>query len=172
MLYSNSKRVDAERMSAEIIVLKDRILGYQEAVKNLQASLKSVQKTKEKQKESYEATISEKDAIIKELKNELAHVAAVADRNGTNTGMTTSATPINSKKVIPNTRRGSDKPKGGQFGHERHTLAGFDESEVTDVEEHRLDLSAETCDLCHGELIDTGETESKDESAVKVTVVK
>lgn len=172
MLYSNSKRVDTERMSAEIIVLKDRILGYQAAVKSLQVSLISAKKTKEKQKESYEATIAEKDAIIKELKNELAHVAAVAERNGANTGIPTAATPINSKKVIPNARRGSDKPKGGQFGHKRHILAGFDGSEITDVEEHNLDLSAEKCDLCHGELIDTGATQSKDEFDVKVTVVK
>ncbi len=30
MIYSNSGRVSLERMSAEIIELKDRILGYQE----------------------------------------------------------------------------------------------------------------------------------------------
>lgn len=40
MLYSNSKRVDTERMSAEIIILKDRILGYQAVFKSLQVSLK------------------------------------------------------------------------------------------------------------------------------------
>lgn len=32
MLYSNSKRVDAERMSSEIISLKDRVLEDQQKV--------------------------------------------------------------------------------------------------------------------------------------------
>lgn len=172
MLYSNSKRVELERMSAEVITLKDRVLGYQETVKSLQSSLKSAEAAKVRQKETYEAAIAEKDAIIKELKNKLAHVSAVADRNGTNTGMPTASTPINKRKTIPNTRRGSGKPRGGQPGHERHTLAGFDGEEITDYREHELNLSAENCDLCQGALIDTGEIEYKDEFDVKVTVVK
>ena len=35
MIYSNSKRVDSERMASEILQLKDRILGYQESIKGL-----------------------------------------------------------------------------------------------------------------------------------------
>lgn len=172
MLYSNSKRVDLERMSVEIINLKDRILGYQENVKSLQSSLKSALKTNAKQKKTYEITLAEKDAVIRELTNQLAHISAVAERNGTNTGTPTAATPINQKKTIPNSRRGSGKQKGGQPGHKRHTLAGFEDTEITDTEEHELDLSVDDCDLCHGTLVDTGETESKDEFDVRITVVK
>ena len=101
MIYSNSKRVDTERMSAEIIVLKDRILGYQETIKGLQNSLKSSEASKEKQKKSYESTITEKDAIIRELTNKIAHMAAIADRDGTNAGISTASTPINKGKLIP-----------------------------------------------------------------------
>lgn len=172
MLYSNSKRVDSERMSAEILALKDRVLGYQEKIKNLQDSLRTAEKAKTRQKEAYEATLTEREAIIKELKNQLAHAAAVAERNGTNTGIPTSATPIHKKKTIPNTRRSSNKSRGGQPGHERHILPGFDEDEVTDRQEHELDLSDETCVSCQGTLFDTGETEYKDEFDVRVTVVK
>lgn len=172
MLYSNSKRVASERMSAEIIQLKDRILGYQENVKGLQDSLRSALKTNQKQKDTYETVLAEKDAVIRELTNQLAHVSAVAERNGTNTGTPTAATPINQKKTIPNSRRGSGKQRGGQPGHERHTLAHFEDTEITDTAEHELNLSADDCDLCHGTLVDTGETESKDEFDVKVTVVK
>lgn len=171
MIYSNSKRIDSERMVSEIIQLKDRILGYQETIKSLQNSLRNAEKTKASQKQSYESAIAEKDAIIKELKVKLAH-AAMINRNGTNTGISTAATPINKKKVIPNTRRGSDKTKGGQPGHEKHTLPGFDETEITETSEHELDLSIENCDKCHGQLIDTGEVECKDEFDVKITVVK
>lgn len=172
MIYSNSKRVDTERMSAEIIALKDRILGYQETIKGLKGSLKLSEASKEKQKSSYEATIAEKDAIIRELTNKIAHMAAVSNRDGANAGISTASTPINKKKRIPNSRRGSDKTKGGQPGHERHVMEGFDTSEITDVTEHELDLSAECCDLCGGELIDTGETVSKDEFDVVINVVK
>lgn len=168
MLYSNSKRVDAERMSSEIISLKDRVLGYQESIKSLQSSLKSVEKAKNRQEKAYQASLTEKDAIIKALKSQLAHISALAERNGTNTGIPTSATPINKKKIIPNTRRGSGKPRSWQPGHERHTLSGFDEDEITDRQEHELNLSVETCDSCQGTLSDTGETEYKDEFDVKV----
>ena len=172
MIYSNSKRVDAERMSSEIIQLKDRILGYQESVKRLQDLLRNAEKSKVSQKQSYESVIAEKDAIIKELKVNLAHATAMVNRNGTNTGISTAATPISKKKVIPNTRRGSDKEKGGQMGHEKHSLSGFDKAEITETSEHELNLSVENCDKCHGQLIDTGEVEIKDEFDVKVTVVK
>ena len=96
----------------------------------------------------------------------------MVNRNGTNTGISTAATPISKKKVIPNTRRGSDKEKGGQMGHEKHSLSGFDKAEITETSEHELNLSVENCDKCHGQLIDTGEVEIKDEFDVKVTVVK
>lgn len=172
MIYNNSKRVDTERMSAEIIVLKDRILGYQETIKGLQSSLKSSEASKEKQKKSYQSTIAEKDAIIRELTNKIAHMAAIADRDGTNAGISTASTPINKVKLIPNSRRGSNKTKGGQPGHERHIMEGFDASEITDVTDHELDLSTECCDLCGGKLIDTGETISKDEFDVVIDVVK
>ena len=66
MIYSNSKRIDFERLSAEIIQLKDRILEYQEMIKSLQGSLKSAEAAKERQKAGYESTIAEKNAIIKE----------------------------------------------------------------------------------------------------------
>lgn len=54
MIYSNSKRVDSERMASEILQLKDRILGYQESIKGLRRSLNHVEKAKELQKESYQ----------------------------------------------------------------------------------------------------------------------
>lgn len=172
MIYSNSKYVGAERMSAEIIDLKNRILGYQETIKSLRGSLRSAEASKEKQKKTYETTLEEKDAIICELKNQVAHMAEVADRDGNNTGLSTAATPIDKKKVIPNSRRGSNKLKGGQPGHKKHVMDGFDASEITDTVDHELDLSEESCDRCGGELIDTGETVSKDEFDVVINVVK
>lgn len=139
-------------------------------LKGLFGSLKSAEAAKEKQKSSYEFTIAEKNAIIRELTNKLAYMATVADHDGTNTVISTAFTPINKKKVISTSRHGSDKSKGGQPGHERHIMEGFDASDITDVMGHGLNLSAECCDLCDGELIDTGETVSKDEFDVVIDV--
>lgn len=172
MIYSNSTWVDSERMSAEIIVLKDRIAGYQETVHSLQSSLKKSEHTKKKQKEDYEVLLTEKDAVIKELTNKIAHMAAVAERNGTNTGISTAATPINRKKKIPNSRRGSNAKKGGQPGHERHIMESFEETEITESVPYELDVLEETCDFCAGNLKDTGNSVSKDEFDVEIKVVK
>lgn len=172
MIYSNSKRVDSERMSAEIIFLKGRILGYQELIKSLQRSQKSSESARVTQKSDYESTITKKDAIIKELKNQLAHMAAVVGHDGTNTGTPTSSTPINKKKIIPNSRRSSGKIKGGQYGHKKHILESFDHAEITDTVPHELDTDLESCDLCGGNLVDTGETIAKDEFDVEIKVIK
>ena len=172
MIYSNSKRIDTEKLSAEIIQLKDRILEYQQIIKSLQGSLKSAEAAKERQKAGYESAIAEKDAAIKELSNRLAHMTAVNGHDGTNTGTSTASAPINKKKHIPNSRRGSNKTKGGQPGHERHVMEAFETSEVTEITPHELNLSDEACDFCGGELADTGEAVFKDEFDVIINVVK
>ena len=46
-----------------------------------------------------------------ELKAKLAHVEALQNRDGSNTGTPTSQTPRGKKKRIPNTRRPTEKNK-------------------------------------------------------------
>ena len=65
--------------------------------------------------------------------------------DGTNHGIPTSQTPINKKKVIPNTREKSDKAKGGQKGHPKHKLEKFKDDEITERCEH----SMEKCPCCN-----------------------
>ena len=163
---------DFDRVFEEYTKLRDRILGYQERVKSLQASLRASEKSKQEQKDDYEARIAEKDAVIKELTNRLAHMAAVAGHDGTNTGIPTSQTPVNKKKVIPNSRRSSGRKKGGQPGHEKHTLDPFDDSEINDKVWHELNTDTDVCDACGGTLVDTGEMVSKDEFDIEIHVVR
>lgn len=68
MIYSNSKRVSLERISAEIINPKDWIQDYQERCHSLTSVLARCEKSKEKMKAACEELLSEKDALIKELK--------------------------------------------------------------------------------------------------------
>jgi len=88
-----------EKISAENLELKDRILGYQEKIHELR---KSNKKALKEMKDFYDEQVARKDAIIKELSDKYARAVAVAAHDGTNTGIPTAATPIGKKKIIPN----------------------------------------------------------------------
>ena len=170
-----------EKVSAKNLELKDRILGYQEKIQEIRRSGKKALK---ELKEFYEEQLSIKDAIIRELSEKCAHKTAVSAHDGTNTGISTAATPIGKKKVIPNTRRSTGKKRGGQYGHVKHILPPFEEHELTETVvhnpgrkgEHPKDaaiLEAEgACASCGGQLIGSGETIIKDEYDVEIRTVK
>ena len=98
----------------------------------------------------YEDKIREKDCIIDELKNRLAHAEALLGRDSTNTNTPTSQTPPGKNKHIPNSRRGQGKKKGGQFGHEKHTLEKPPAEEITDEIDHFLEAGM-SCPSCGSE---------------------
>lgn len=165
-------RIQVEKATAEITKLKDRILGYQEQIVSLQASVRNLRRSKKSDKKQYTESLAEKDAVIKELRNRLAHAEALLNHDGSNTGTPTSQTPVNKNKVIPNSRRNTGKPKGGQTGHAKASLEAPDESEITDTVGHPLQ-DDECCPECG--LIDcipTGESEVKYEYDVRIKVVK
>ena len=170
--FTGNLRLDFEKATAEITKLKDRILGYQEQIVSLQTSVRNLRRSKESDKKQYTESLAEKDAIIKELQNRLAHAEALLNHDGSNTGTPTSQTPVNKNKVIPNSRRNTGKPKGGQIGHAKASLETPDESEITDTVGHPLQ-DDECCPECG--LIDcipTGESEAKYEYDVRIKVVK
>ena len=170
--FSGDLRRDFEKATAEIKKRDDRILGYQEQISSLRNSNRNLEKTNASLKKRLNDTIAEKDAVIKELENRLAHAEALLNHDGNNTGTPTSQTPLNREKVIPNSRRGSGKHKGGQIGHKKSFLETPAESEVTDVIEHPL-RDNECCPKCRSfDYIPTGETEVKYEYDVRVKVVK
>lgn len=170
--FTGDLRLDFEKATAEIIKLKDRILGYQEQIVSLRTSIKNLEQSKDSAEKKYTESIAEKDAIIKELQNRLAHAEALLNHDGNNTGTPTSQTPINKNKVIPNSRRSTGKPKGGQPGHPKAFLEEPNEAEITATVEHPLQ-DDECCPKCG--LIDctpTGESEVKYEYDVQIKVVK
>lgn len=170
--YTGNLRIDFEKAAAEITKLKDRILGYQEQIASLQASVRNLRRSKESDKKQYTESLAEKDAIIKELQSRLAHAEALLHHDGSNTGTPTSQTPVNKNKVIPNSRRNTGKPKGGQAGHAKASLQAPDESEVTETVGHPLQ-DEECCPRCGlADCVPTGESEIKYEYDVRVKVVK
>jgi len=155
-----------EKISAENLELKDRILGYQEKIHDLRRNQKNALK---EMKDFYDVQMAKKDAIIKELSDKYAHCVAVAGHDGTNTGIPTAATPMGKKKAIPNMRRSSGKKRGGQPGHAKHFLQPFEQQDVTETVTHSPEG---VCSSCGGRLIDSGETVAKDEYDVEIRTVK
>lgn len=169
---SGDLRRDYEHLSSEYVKQRDQILSYQEQIKSLRRSNKSYENALAKEKACHKDDNAKNDAIIKALTNRVAHLETLANRDGTNTGIPTSQTAINGKKRIPNSRRSTSKKKGGQPGHKKHTLEAFDSSEVDETILHEVDTESETCDLCGGDLVFTGEYVEKDEFDVVIKTVK
>ena len=109
----------------------------------------------------------EADAKIKALSDEVARLTALLDRDGTNTGLPTSKTPIGKAKVVPNSRESTGRKKGGQPGHAKHSMEAFPDDELTEVVPHELDA----CPECGGSLTEIREI-PKDELDYEVIVVK
>ena len=109
----------------------------------------------------------EADAKIKALSDEVARLTALLNRDGTNTGTPTSKTPLTKKKVIPNSREKTGKPKGGQPGHPKHSMEAFSEEEITEVVMHEMTV----CPECGGYLSKVRNI-PKDETDYEVRVVR
>jgi DNA-directed RNA polymerase subunit RPC12/RpoP len=120
--------------------------------------------------DTLKATLSlDPDAYSKmtALEDEIIRLNAIINNDGANSGTPTSQTPLNKNKVIPNSREKTDRSKGGQLEHEKHSLASFVEREITDTTTHALDV----CPACGGEPIETGERH-KDEADYEVRLIK
>lgn len=146
---------------------ENRKLKYTERL--LQSQIKTLENNEQKAKEELLKLQLEHENLLKEKEYEIARLKALLNIDGTNHGIPTSMTPINKKKVIPNTREKSSKPKGGQVGHQKHKLEKFKDEEINEEIEH----SMEQCPCCNSHAIEkTGETKEKDELDYKIVVVK
>ena len=113
--------------------------------------------------------LDKKDELIKQKDYEIARLKALLNMDGTNHNIPTSQTPINKKKVIPNTREKTGKFKGGQIGHPKHKLEKFKDEEVNEYCEHDM----EKCPCCNSDAIEkTGEVKEKDELDFEIIVKK
>lgn len=91
--------------------------------------------------------------LINKLEEKILQLQTLLNTDGTNSGTPTSQTPLNKKKVIPNSRMKSDKKRGGQPGHIKHTLEPIPEELVTESVPHELD----NCPKCGGKLEEISE---------------
>ncbi len=113
--------------------------------------------------------LKDKDKQIEALKREIAKMASKLNNDSTNSNLPTSKTPLNKKKLIPNTREKSGQPKGGKKGHPKHKLDRFDEEELTEI----VQVNMSECPKCESKNIEELNTcVEKDETDYEVKLIK
>ncbi|NLB81217.1 MAG: transposase [Clostridiaceae bacterium] len=148
---------------------KEKIAGELCKLQYYYNLLESKYETSEKAIQELAEQNALKDAQIAELTKSVQRLESLLNIDGTNSGTPTSATPINKKKVVPNSREKTGEKIGGQPGHPKKKLERFADSEVGINVEHALD----ECPNCHcTELEDTDEVIEKDCLDYKVVVTK
>ena len=163
--YGKSLYKDYEALyqKNEKLAAENRLLNYHY---NL---VMNKNQTLEKQKQELAEQNAAKDTVIIDLTKEMERLKALLNIDGTNSGIPTSSTPINKKKVIPNSRKKTRKKIGGQKGHPKRKLERFKDSEVNS----NVDHVPEECPECHStDLEDTGDVIEKDCLDYKVVVTK
>ena len=161
------KQVD--KLQKENMRLRELLQHQKDNNESLKKKLRYFEKVmEEKIKKSVEAIVNDVLIENEQLKMENANLKKILNNDSNNSGIPTSKTPINKNKRIPNSRKKSDNPKGGQSGHKKHKLERFKDDEITDTYFH--DLANKKCD-CGGHII-LIEKRYKDEFDIRVRLMK
>ena len=141
--------------------MKNELDHYRTKVKELEARINVILGESASHDEDLRAQVAAlTEALLKEKSK--------ANNDGTNSGTPTSRTPYNKKKIIPNSRVKSDKKRGAQPGHEKHSLSSLSDDEITDTISHELS----ECPDCGSENLVFIEKRSKDVIDYKVVLQK
>lgn len=102
------------------------------------------------------------------LENQVQHLKSVLNNDSTNSGIPTSQTPLHKNKVVPNSRARTGRKKGGQAGHQKYSLEMFEDSEVDETVDHKIN----ECPDCHTPMNNTNNVKIRDEYQFKLIVRK
>ena len=153
----------------KLLLKNDELSKENREVKYRNILLLSQIETLEKTDKTKTEKIKEQESTIASQLREIERLKCLLGIDGTNAGIPTSKTPINKKKIIPNTREKSGLKKGGQEGHQKHKLNRFKDEEVTEIVEHKMCK----CPNCNKENIEeTGKIIEKDELDFKIVIEK
>ena len=146
---------------AELDSLKDDLQYYKNRCEVLENRLDAILKNSASENAKLLAQVDAlKEALLKEK--------AKSDTDSTNSSLPTSKTPIGKKKHIPNSREKSERSRGGQPGHKKHSLSPFSSDEVNEIEEFKLD----SCPDCGSGSLTFLERREKDVLDYEVRVIK
>ena len=100
------------------------------------------------------------------LQKKVDNLNSILNNDSTNSGLPTSKTPLNKKKHIPNSREKTDNKKGGQLNHKKHKLKRFNDEDITDYVDHRI----EACPKCGSSMNSGNIIAMKDECDFQIVV--
>lgn len=171
--------ISLSRLQAQVIKLEKEVIKFkdQAAVAKEDAKLsklrynylqnsienaigKAVTKATTEVKEEYEKEIKKLNQRIFELETRL-------NINSTNSSLSSSKNPVYQSKIC-NSRKPTDKPKGGQQGHAKHTLERFKDEEVTEIMPH-VKIA---CSNCLSMELDETNVKQRDELDYEVRVIR
>ncbi len=145
----------------ELELTKKELQEYKEKCKVLEKRIDTILNTSARERAEYSSQIDAlKEALLKEK--------VKSDTDSTNSSLPTSKTPIGKKKHIPNSRGKSDKKRGGQPGHEKHSLPPLSDDEITESEDHTLD----SCPDCGSGSLSFLGKKNKDELDYEIRIIK
>ena len=106
--------------------------------------------------------------LNEELKKEVERLKVIQNNDGTTSGIPTSQTPINKKKVIPNFAKNTGDKIGRKKGHKKDKLEKIADEKINEKVEHNI----EKCPNCDGDdLKETGNIITKDEKDYNITIL-
>ena len=161
---------DYEIVSKKVEKLTDenkKLLLRATIAEDEEARLKSVVSKKEKEKNELKEKLQELEKINKELTKEVERLKSIQNNDGITSGIPTSQTPINKKKVIPNFAKNTGNKIGRKSGHKKDKLEKLEDDEINEIIEHKLTK----CPKCESkEIKETGNIISKDVVDYKIIV--
>ena len=124
-----------------------------------QRRLDNIISKKETKEQELLLKIEEQNNTINNLRKEIERLNSINNNDGTNSGIPTSQTPINKKKVIPNFAKNTGEKIGRKFGHKKDKLEKLPDDKIDKFIEHTI----KCCPSCkEKDLTRTGKIISKD----------
>ncbi len=168
--YSNYLYKDYEKMvnSYEMLKNENKYLNLRVIIaEDEQRRLQSIVDRKELKEQELKLQLKEQEELIKTLTRETERLKAIQNNDGTNSGIPTSQTPLNKKKVIPNFAKKTGGKIGRKEGHKKDKLKKLPEEKIDQIIEHKI----KKCPNCKEKnLKETGKIISKDVIDYKIIV--
>lgn len=174
MAETSISRLQAQvtKLEKEVIKFKDQAAVAKEDAKlskakynylqnNIESAIaKAVSKATKEVKKEYEQEIKRLNQRIFELETKL-------NINSTNSSLPSSKNPIYQSKIC-NSRKPTDKSKGGQAGHKKNKLEKFKNEEVTEIMPH-VKIA---CPYCLSSDLKETNVKERDELDYEIRVIK
>jgi len=166
---SNTIKNNEKFYENQIITLKKIIAIKEDREEKLKTKLEKEKQLHNKDNEEKDAKIEALEEKIIKLQKENDILNSKLNLDSKTAGIPTSMTPINKKKIIPNTREKTEKSIGGQKGHSKHKLEKFTEEEINENVDETLDI----CPNCgSNELKELNNETTKDELDYEIKIIK